>query len=184
MEHAKWRETANLTNIEPFLQHLNSGIIYGYKRDKNQRPIIVVNVRRVINAKMTLEALMATVDFFTNYVIEKGMVPGRVECWTCIFDLSDVGATEIPTKHIQAIVKSMSKNFRGRLFRFFATEVNWMVRGLWKMAHRFVDEFTNRKLLIFGDDYKKDLLELVAPNNLEQKYGGALPNKTENFWPP
>ncbi len=52
------------------------------------------------------------------------------------------------------------------------------------MAHRFVDEFTNRKLLIFGDDYTKDLLELVAPNNLEQKYGGALPNKTENFWPP
>jgi hypothetical protein len=49
---------------------------------------------------MALEPLMATVDFFTNYVIEKGMVPGRVECWTCIFDLSDVGATEIPTKHI------------------------------------------------------------------------------------
>jgi len=61
----------------------------------------------------------------------------------------------------------MSKNFRGRLFRFFACDVNWMVRGLWKMAHRFVDEFTNRKLLIFGDDYRKDLLELVAPDNLE-----------------
>ena len=100
LEHAKWRDTANLTNIEPFLQHLNSGIIYGLKRDKNLRPIIVVNVRRVINSKMALEPLMATVDYFTNYVIEKGMVPGRVECWTCIFDLSDVGATEIPTKHI------------------------------------------------------------------------------------
>jgi hypothetical protein len=78
----------------------------------------------------------------------------------------------------------MSKNYRGRLFRFFATDVNWLVRGLWKMAHRFVDEFTKQKLLIFGDDYKKDLHELVDVKDLEVKYGGQLPNKTDNFWPP
>jgi hypothetical protein len=58
----------------------------------------------------------------------------------------------------------MSKNFRGRLFRFFATDVNWFVRGLWKMAHQFVDEFTNRKLLIYGDDYRKDLHAIIAPD--------------------
>jgi len=78
----------------------------------------------------------------------------------------------------------MSKNYRGRLFRFFATDVNWLVRGLWKMAHRFVDEFTKQKLLIFGDDYRPKLLELVDANSLEEKYGGKLPNKTDNFWPP
>lgn len=52
------------------------------------------------------------------------------------------------------------------------------------MAHRFVDEFTKQKLLIFGDDYKKDLHELVDVKDLEVKYGGQLPNKTDNFWPP
>ena len=52
------------------------------------------------------------------------------------------------------------------------------------MAHRFVDEFTKQKLLIFGDEFRPKLLELVDANNLEEKYGGKLPNKTENFWPP
>lgn len=78
----------------------------------------------------------------------------------------------------------MSSNFRGRLFRFFATDVTWLVRGLWKMAHRMVDEFTNQKLLIYGNDYQTDLHALVSVENLEEKYGGKLPNKTDNFWPP
>jgi hypothetical protein len=52
------------------------------------------------------------------------------------------------------------------------------------MAHRFVDEFTKQKLLIFGDEFRPKLLELVDANSLEEKYGGKLLNKTENFWPP
>lgn len=133
---------------------------------------------------MEIEQLVAVCDFFLHYVITKGMVPGKVENWTAIFDLANVGATEMPTKHIQNLVKSMSKNYRGRLFRFFATDVNWLVRGLWKMAHRFVDEFTKQKLLIFGNDYKPKLHELVDVNSLEEKYGGNLSNKIDNFWPP
>ena len=51
----------------------------------------------------------------------------------------------------------MTKNYRGRLYRFYATDVTFIVRQLWKLAHRLVDEFTNKKLLIYGDDYKKDI---------------------------
>ena len=78
----------------------------------------------------------------------------------------------------------MSAHYRGRLFRFFATDVTWLFRGMWKMAHRMVDEFTKQKLLIYGDDYKKDLLDLIDAENLEEKYGGSMPDKTDNFWPP
>lgn len=183
-EHHQWRQTVNITNPEPFLNHLNQGLIYSYMRDRQCRPIVVINTRKVLEAKMELEQLVAMVDYFTHYTIEHGMCPGKVENWTCIFDLRDVGSTQIPTKHIQGIVKAMSLHYRGRLFRFFATDVNWLVRGLWKMAHRMVDEFTNRKLLIYGDDYRKDLHELVDPANLEQKYGGTRPDKVDNFWPP
>ncbi len=66
----------------------------------------------------------------------------------------------------------MTKNYRGRLFRFYATDVTFVVRQLWKIAHRFVDEFTNKKLLIYGDDYKEDIQDLIDPENLEVKYGG------------
>jgi hypothetical protein len=92
-EHAEWRAKVNVTDITPVKAGLESGMLYAYKRDKNMRPIVVVNVRRVIEAKIDIEALIEVVDFFTNYTIEEGMVPGKVENWTCIFDLRDVGAT-------------------------------------------------------------------------------------------
>lgn len=159
-------------------------MIYAYKRDKNMRPVVVVNVRRVMDSKIELGPLMETVDYFTHYTIEKGMIPGKIENWTCIFDMKDVGITQMPTKHLQAIVKCMSAHYRGRLYRFFATDVTWLFRGVWKMAHKMVDEFTKQKLLIYGDEYRTDLHALVDPANLEQRYGGTLPDLAENFWPP
>ena len=92
-------------------------------------------------------------DFFLQYVTQHALAPGRVENWTVIFDFSGVGVTGIKKEHIQGIVKNMTINFRGRLFKMFCINVNWWFRGAWKMAHRFVDEFTKRKVLIYGNDF-------------------------------
>jgi hypothetical protein len=116
-----------------------------------------MNVRRIIDTRADFTKLMDMTNFFLNYVISKGMVSGKVESWTCICDMANVGATQIPKDKVQGIVKMMSKGYRGRLFRFYATDVTFFVRTLWKFVHRFVDEFTNRKLLIFGDDYRPTL---------------------------
>lgn len=78
----------------------------------------------------------------------------------------------------------MSKNYCGRMFKFFATDCNWLVRSMMWTVHQFVDEFTKRKLLTFADNYRADLHQIVAVEELEEKYGGKLPNKTQNFWPP
>lgn len=77
----------------------------------------------------------------------------------------------------------MQKNYPGRLFKFFGIEVTMLFRGFWALAHRFVDDFTKKKMNIYGSDYKKDLLELVPAQHLEAKYGGSAMN-IENFWPP
>ena len=47
-----------------------------------------------------------------------------------------------------------------------------------------MDEFTNKKLLIYGDGYIEDMKELIDENNLEQRYGGNLPNLEREFFPP
>lgn len=143
------------------------------------RPVIIVNTRKMIDSKVDLDKLVAMTDFFLNYIIQYAMVPGAIENWTAIFDLRDVGATQIPKNKIKALVNSMSKNYRARLFRFYATDVTWVVRQLWVLAHKFVDEFTNKKLQIFGNDYHAALHELVPKEQLEQKYGGDLPDKVD-----
>ena len=61
--------------------------MYGYKRDKAMRPIIVVSVRKMIDSKITLEQLCAMADYFCCYLIDHALAPGKVECWTAIYDL-------------------------------------------------------------------------------------------------
>lgn len=171
-EHAKWSTSINELKPETFWPLLQSGILYGLKRDIQQHPIIVFNVRRIIDTKADFNQLMDMTNFFLNYVITKSMVPGKVESWTCICDMNNVGATQMPKDKVQGIVKMMNKAYRGRLFKFYACNVTFFVRTLWKFVHRFVDEFTNRKLLIFGDDYKPALHKQVDLTAIEKKYGG------------
>lgn len=152
VEHDLFRRSLDL-NLEHYREELELGVIYGVRRDKSMRPVIIINVRRMIDSRITVDRLVAVTNFFLEYIIKYAMIPGTIESWTAIFDLKDVGVTEIPKDRIQPLVNNMTKNYRGRLFRFYATDVTWVVRQLWKLAHRFVDEFTNKKLLIFGDGY-------------------------------
>ena len=86
-------------------------------------------------------------------------------------------------KNIQHVVKAMQKNYPGRLFRFFGIEVSLLFRGVWAIAHRFVDDFTKKKMSVYGSNYKKDLTAIVDEANLEKKYGGTAENVTV-YWPP
>ena len=103
-------------------------MIYGVRRDKQMRPVIIINVRRMIDSGIDVDRLISVTNFFLEYTIQYAMVPGAIEAWTCIFDLKDVGVTEIPKDRIQPLVGNMTKNYRGRLFRFYATDVTWVVR--------------------------------------------------------
>ena len=107
MEHAAWRETLDL-NFENFREELELGVIYGVRRDKNMRPVMVINVRRMIDSRINVDRLIAVTNFFLEYVVEYSMIPGSIESWTAIFDLKDVGVTEIPKDRIQPLVQNMS----------------------------------------------------------------------------
>ena len=78
----------------------------------------------------------------------------------------------------------MAQNFRGCLFRCFGVNCPWIVRSLWVVAKPMLSEFTLQKILILGANHKEDLLKTISEDCLEEKFGGKLPNKTDNFFPP
>ena len=83
------------------------------------------------------------------------------------------------------MIAAMSKNYRGRMFRMFAVHVAWLVRGLWKIVRPLLDEFTASKINIYGgSDFEADMQKVIDPSKLEKKFGGQLPNKESNFFPP
>lgn len=112
------------------------------------------------------------------------MIPGSIESWIVILDLKGVGMTEIPVKKIQPLVETMTKNYRGRLYRFYATNASFVLRSLWNMVRTFVDEFTKNKLNVYGTNFIRDISDLIDPQNLEQLYSGQMPNIEANFFPP
>ena len=54
-----------------------------------------------------------------------------------------------PKACIQPLVQKMTKNYIHRLFRSFAADLAFIVHQLLVLSHKFVDEFTKKKLQIF-----------------------------------
>ena len=64
------------------------------------RPVIVINVRRMIDTNISVDRLVDLTNFLLEYTIDHAMIPGQVESWIVILDLKDVGVTEIPRDRI------------------------------------------------------------------------------------
>ena len=47
-----------------------------------------------------------------------------------------------------------------------------------------IDEFTAQKVNMLGNNFRDQLLQYIDPNCLEQKFGGNLLNKVNEFFPP
>ena len=78
---------------------LNSGMIYGFMRDMQQRPIIIVNCAKILAfGAARVDEMVAATTFFLDEVTSKAMISGKIESWTTIFDLKDIGATQMSNK--------------------------------------------------------------------------------------
>ena len=68
----------------------------------------------------------------------------------------------------------------------FSVNVPWLLRAIWSLCKGWMDQFTVAKINIRGgvDSFSKELDEFVDPECREERFGGKLPNKTSDFFPP
>lgn len=173
-----------LNAFKVFEEELNKGYCYVYKRDKAFRPIFVMNVAKLKQCKLPHETVLNMSTYFVQYLITRALIPGQVENWISIVDMKGVGITEIPKNLMKAITKPLQSYFKGRLYRLHVINAQWTIKIVWKVVKKLVDPLTIQKFVICGDDFSKDLNKLVDPNNLEKRYGGTLPDKTGDYFPP
>ena len=140
--HSEWKAATYPLKYDPVKEMLSTGVIYGHKRDKCQRPVVIVSCAKILQMAEQVDSIVAASNFFLDHVISKAMVPGKIESWTTIFDLKGIGASQMSNKNIQQVVKVMQKNYPGRLYHFYGIEVGLLFRGVWAIAHQFVDDFT------------------------------------------
>lgn len=78
---------------EPFLE---SGFLYVHKRDRQYRPILVLNLERAVHIgqKTSVNDMMYLVYAMLEFTTDKLMMPGRVEQFSIIIDLHNASLLE------------------------------------------------------------------------------------------
>jgi hypothetical protein len=89
-------------------------------------------------------------NFYIDWIIRNCHLPGQIENWSVIIDFTNVGVTQIPKTLLQGMISTMSRNYRGRMYRLFAIHTAWLVRGLYSIVRPMLDEFTSSKINIHG----------------------------------
>ena len=104
IEHSRWLRETFPVSYDPIGDIMKSGFLYVSGRDYKYRPIVILNVRNMVDVEYPIEVINASSAFFCDFVVKKLLIPGRVENWIMLIDLNDVGITSLPVKKVQAIV--------------------------------------------------------------------------------
>ena len=163
---------------------LSSGMIYMHGLDCNYRPIICIIVSRFVKLMdvYPIENFIYAIYFFINYLSEHIFIPGQVENWVMIADLSNVSFWKPPTK-ILKIFDFLQNKYLCRLCSLYVYGMNYVLTVCWKIVKKLIDERTAQKFnFISGqDDIKNFVLNKIHPSQLEQKFGGDAENVGEDL---
>ena len=96
-----------LSDFKQWLEELNKGYSYVYKRDRKFRPICYINMEKLKKVKADHSTLINMSTYMTSFVISRALIPGKIENWITIIDFKNVGVTEVPTKLIKALTKPL-----------------------------------------------------------------------------
>ena len=75
-EHNDWCNVNMPFSIKPIEDFLTKGITYIYKRDRGHRPILIINVDRLISSGTDVDTLIYLANFQLDYVLRNCLIPG------------------------------------------------------------------------------------------------------------
>jgi hypothetical protein len=184
LSHLDWR-----VNTLPILlttaqkQFLDEGMFYIHGRDRNFRPLNVFDPRVVVGKNADKEEILMIVHFVLQYIIDNMLMPGKVENWVGLMDLSNLSLSKIPKKWLGGFIKSCQSNYKCRGVKSFVLNSSWGVRMIWKMVSPFVDSNVKKKIIFHDSNKCQELIDLFHPSQLEKKFGGKARN-LDIYWPP
>jgi len=154
-------------------------------RDTQNRPITILNLRKAVDEGLTsMDDFLDVVDGLLAYSIQHALVPGQIETLTYIIDVKDVAVYELPLGSLLHMTKRLKHGYKLRTYKVLIVNVHWIVSAAAQILFTFLPSHIAEKVSMQSGNGSKDLLKYVDPNNLEIKYGGNLPNKETDFFPP
>lgn len=110
------------------------------------------------------------------------MVPYHVEKYNFIMDLNNISITDIPYRYMFAALDRLGTYYCGNAEKTFVFNANG-IGSVWNFISFFLPETQKKRVIFIQKGEEKKILEYIDEFELEERYGGKLPNLTK-FWPP
>lgn len=166
---------------------VTSGYLYIQGRDRFYRPLIILYPKKVLDMKPvpSNDELITSTLQIMQYAVDYMSCRGHVENFNLIVNQEGTSIMNLPINMARVVLGSLQTNHKCRARTIFVLNANKAFSMIWRTISMFLDENTARKVQISSANTVPDLLEMVAPNQLETKFGGTAPEREEGtFWPP
>ena len=122
-------------------------------RDYCYRPILVVNVGKILELKPKEKLFFETLGYFFRFVIENCLIEGQIENWVSIIDLGNASVFSLGGTLVDTIT-FLSSNFRARVHRSYLINAPSSINFVWGMVKGALTEDQLKKLSLSS---KKEL---------------------------
>eukprot|EP00930_Biecheleria_cincta_P024384 TRINITY_DN17459_c0_g1_i1.p1 TRINITY_DN17459_c0_g1~~TRINITY_DN17459_c0_g1_i1.p1 ORF type:complete len:515 (-),score=63.27 TRINITY_DN17459_c0_g1_i1:284-1828(-) len=157
------------------IQDLKSGMMYWHGRDRACRPLLIWRIGMIPN--YGVDQATRLILFILEFAVRYLLVPGRVESWVLIVDLTGVGlstASSHARSMLGNITRLLEEVYCGRNFCTKIFHMPWVVRAI---VNSLIPEDKKSKVEFVADrDIAAVMRGLFEPHQLEEQYGGTAPN--------
>ena len=98
-------------------------------------------MRELLDSGITKDTFLDINDVIVGYMVMNAMVPGQIEQYLFICDLSGVKMWEIPFNHLIGFVKHNSAYYKHRVAKLIGVNIPWAIRKALDFVWPFLDSF-------------------------------------------
>lgn len=91
---------------------------------------------------------------------------------------------EFPVTSLAGMVRRTKAAYKVRGHNIISVNTHWLIAKACKFIKKVVDPRVGGKIHILSNDYFELLDDLIGRDNFEKRFGGNLPDKKNDFFPP
>jgi len=162
---------------------LNNGVVYQLGRDKNFRPLIIIDLYKLAKDAQSQSSVIDALLYLLIMVREIMCMPYYVERWNLL--IANCSKELITSqKNILASIEGLiSSHFPSTLEKVFFLNCDFSEDFIDKLGLFQLKSKANRRVVVQGKP-NRALEKYIAADQLEAKFNGTIPNQVETYFPP
>jgi hypothetical protein len=182
--HLRW-----LTSLDSFvitdkmMYALDNGLIYQLGRDRQYRPIVIINLNKLIAVTENKQTLIDSTLYLLILVREVMCIPYHVERWDMLIDCSTVAFAHGLLEFLDDLADLIRTHFPRTIEWIFMFNSS-ITQELGNKFRPFPQGFDKRRQIFIKNKFDPTLKTYISPDQLEHKFGGEIDDLQEDFWPP